>query len=146
MEGFELLEPVAVVVLTIIAVALLAVACRRQPDDNPRLGEVADLVVWLLDRVERNYRKPLERFRQAEIEAAARAVYRARVTGTELEEFVDEAVFVGSVVATWRDLAAASRVVERAIQETRFIGFMPVGEDGRAGDGVDADGAGGMIT
>ena len=53
MEIAEVVELIAVAFALLVGAVLLAHACRRSPEDDPRFAEVLDLVAWLLDRLER---------------------------------------------------------------------------------------------
>jgi hypothetical protein len=94
MEIVEVMQLVAVALALLVGAGLLVLACRRSPEDDPRFAEVLDLIAWLLDRLERAVGR-LEDLCQAEVEAAARAVYSAQVTGTDLNEFVAAGATVG---------------------------------------------------
>ena len=115
MEWFWGVGLLAIAFILIVLGKQIYKLSKRVHEEDGELELLFEIIDLVLTALEKETKRRLSELEQAEVEAAARDVYRRFIAATPARHFVDEAGFVRMVVEQWRKIAGVEQSVSGSI-------------------------------
>ena len=100
---------------------------KAQGDETEEQGRLYDLIEGVILALVRVAKEAMQDIPLAEVEAAARAVYRRFIAGKKVANLVSEDAFVAMVVNRWEQVAGVEAMVTSSVLAVRALAAPPTG-------------------
>jgi len=120
METAYILLLVFVCVIFALVIAVFN-AWRRGREEDQGMVDILDFVNRILEAIKEESHTSLREVSQAEVEAAATAIYRQYIRETALANLITEDVFVKLVVEKWKEIVGVQAATVHALTLQRAM-------------------------